>query len=194
MCHECVRTPFRPRVHGFPFSNSFPAGRATLTINLGVLSVHIGDAGKGLCGGMVFAAEDFRRSDRPIPRDRDSVYEYLCRRLLDSFNLPSAILKLYSWMLRPDRSRTVRSVPALTVRSAWPTVRRRLRDRGQPVALMLVKVQSANPFRLGENHQVLAYGYDRDPANGQVQLYVYDPNYPLVHSDDPPPAAPPRPY
>jgi hypothetical protein len=39
-----------------------------------------------------------------------------------------------------------------------------------------VKVKSLDPFQLGENHQVLAYGYDLD--GGRLTLHIYDPNWP----------------
>jgi hypothetical protein len=55
----------------------------------------------------------------------------------------------------------------------WPAVKVLL-DRGQPATLGVVTVASANPFLLGHNHQVLAYGYRE--AGAQVTLAVYDPN------------------
>ena len=181
LCLERVRTPFCPRAHGFPFPNSFPPGRPTLIVDLGVMKLKIGDARKGLCGGMIFAAEDYRRCNRPVPNSLEDtgVYDYVCRRLRASFNLPSGVAKLYAWMAKPDRD-----IPSLTVLREWPAVRTRIRDRGEPATLMLVKVQSWNPFRLGENHQALAYGYDRDPRSGEVALYIYDPNYPLLRPED----------
>jgi hypothetical protein len=49
-----------------------------------------------------------------------------------------------------------------------------LLDRGQPAALGVVTLASANPLLLGHNHQVLAYDYRRDGT--QVTVAVYDPN------------------
>jgi hypothetical protein len=42
----------------------------------------------------------------------------------------------------------------------------------------LVLVESLNPFDLGKNHQVLAYGYDLDEDSGGLSVRVYDPNHP----------------
>jgi hypothetical protein len=49
-------------------------------------------------------------------------------------------------------------------------------DEGHPSPLGLVRIRSADPFDLKENHQVLAYGYDL--AGGDLTLRVYDPNRP----------------
>ncbi len=57
----------------------------------------------------------------------------------------------------------------------WPTIRAEI-DEGHPCPLGLVKVKSANPFDLKENHQVLAYGYDL--VGSSLTLHVYDPNEP----------------
>jgi hypothetical protein len=43
-------------------------------------------------------------------------------------------------------------------------------------------VRSANPARLGENHQVLAYGYHRQ--NDRVTIKLYDPNTDVAAADD----------
>ena len=39
-----------------------------------------------------------------------------------------------------------------------------------------MKVKSLDPFDLGENHQVLAYGYDL--IGDRLTLRIYDPNKP----------------
>jgi len=80
-----------------------------------------------------------------------------------------------------DFSRRIPGAPALrrrglrsrTIDRQWPRIRARL-DAGQPAALGVVTVASSNPFQLGHNHQVLAYGYAA--AGTGVTLYVYDPN------------------
>src|SRR5262249_32490181 len=38
--------------------------------------------------------------------------------------------------------------------------------------------RSANPWRLGGNHQALAYAYEVDERGREVKLAVYDPNHP----------------
>ena len=63
-----------------------------------------------------------------------------------------------------------------TVRREWPLVQAGL-DAGRPAALGLIRVRSRNPLRMGENHQVLAYGYELDEASGSLQIAIYDPNH-----------------
>ena len=180
-----VRTAFRPAAHGFVFPNCFPPGRPLFKLRTPLFTLPVGDASKGLCGGMVFAALDHLHDGSPVPADPDAagVYAYLARRLWASFNLPWGVTRIYQWMGRPDRARPGRgghaaaTVPYLTARREWPRVRASL-DRGDPAPLMLIKTPSRNPWRMGENHQVLATGYDEDPATGDVRIEVYEPNYP----------------
>jgi len=58
-------------------------------------------------------------------------------------------------------------------RDQWPRVKVDI-DRGHPSPLGLVRVKSWNPLDLKFNHQVLAYGYERE--DDLVTLRVYDPN------------------
>jgi hypothetical protein len=64
-------------------------------------------------------------------------------------------------------------VATRTIAAQWPEIRADL-DRGAPAALGIVTVASANPVRLGLNHQVLAYGYIC--RGTEVMIRVYDPN------------------
>ena len=64
-------------------------------------------------------------------------------------------------------------------RPQWPRVRREL-DAGRLAALGLIRVPSRNPLRLGENHQVLAYGYGLDEPSGSLLIAIYDPNHPAA--------------
>ena len=43
---------------------------------------------------------------------------------------------------------------------------RRELDAGRLAALGLIRPRSRNPLRLGENHQVLAWGYGLDEPSG----------------------------
>jgi len=65
-----------PSADGFAFANAWPAAPA-VTVPLLVGSAGIGNAARGLCGGMVFAA-------------------------LDYWHLPAGVARYYRWMLRPD--------------------------------------------------------------------------------------------
>jgi hypothetical protein len=151
-------------------------------LDLGFRQVGIGDSCRGICGGMVFAAEDYRRGGRVVPRNLDEagVSTHIGRRLIESFNILRFVpLRIVNWMLRSDRY-----VLGRTVRWEWPRIQRKLRDHAEPVSLMLIKVGGLKLHKIGVNHQVLAYGYDEDPQTGQVVLHVYDPNHPVIRPED----------
>jgi hypothetical protein len=57
----------------------------------------------------------------------------------------------------------------------WPAIKAEL-DAGHPVCLGLVLVRTTDVLQLGQNHQVLAYGYEQHGTN--VTINVYDPNAP----------------
>jgi hypothetical protein len=165
---------FSPSRCGFRFDNNFPSQplfRVPLT------GLWIGNASRGLCGGMVFAACDyFARGwlppdDVEPPAYGSPLFRYLVHRLFESFRLPWGPLRYYRWMGSRDDV-LLRS----TVQREWPRVRREL-DAGRLAALGLIRVHSRDPLRLGENHQVLSYGYDLHEKSGSLQLAIYDPSY-----------------
>lgn len=177
---------FLPSEHGFAFTNSWPSAPAIeIPTRLGTLA--IGNASRGLCGGMVFAALDYWHAGiRPPaeqPEPGSPLYRYVVRRLIESWHLPGGAARYYQWMNLPDgntpvyvRGRHVhtrRGVSWRTIAAGWPGIRASL-DRGVPVPLGLVTVASANPLQLGHNHQALAFGYAL--SGSQVTLRVYDPN------------------
>ena len=139
--------------------------------------IGIGNAAAGLCGGMVFAARDFFERGCPPPDDREPpghgspLFSYLVRRLFQSFHLPWGPLRYYRWMVAGDDL-----LLRHTIRREWPRVRREL-DAGRLTPLGLIRTRSRNPLRMGENHQVLAYGYGLDEPSGSLLLAVYDPNH-----------------
>jgi hypothetical protein len=172
---------FLPSVHGFAFSNAWPSGPA-VSIPLGFGSLGIGNAARGLCGGMVFAALDYWHAGISPPAERPGqgspLFRFIVRRLVDSWRLPAGVARYYRWMLLPDRDDRARrrarpGVASRTTRLHWPAVKGLL-DAGTPAALGVVTVASANPLLLGGNHQVLAYRYLAEGT--QVILHVYDPN------------------
>src|SRR5215472_8497851 len=162
---------FVPSDHAFAFANDWPAGPA-VTVPLLIGSVGIGNAARGLCGGMVFAALDYWHAGVVPPAGRPDpgtpLFRYIVRRLVTSWRIPAGVARYYRWMRRSDADLARRSI----VRQ-WPAVRASL-DAGVPAALGVVTVASANPLLLGANHQVLAYGYST--AGTEVILRVYDPN------------------
>jgi hypothetical protein len=183
---EHTTTAFMPSAHGFAFDNSWPTGPA-VSIPLGVGSLGIGNAGRGLCGGMVFAALDYWHAGIAPPAERPKagtpLFRFIVRRLVDSWRVPVGVAVYYRWMLLSDDDRLGRAgrrtrarragVARRTTARHWPAVRAML-DAGVPAALGVVTVASANPLLLGVNHQVLAYGYET--AGSKVTVHVYDPN------------------
>jgi hypothetical protein len=178
-------TGFVPSVNGFAFDNAFP-NEPAVTIDLGVARIPFGNAANGLCGGMVFAALDYwyqgtRPPQEPTPpRPGTPYFRYLLRRLIDSWHLPTGALTYLALMnpAYPDRDRrigplTVRGRGGRMLTREWPAVRAAL-DAGRPCPLGLVTVRSANPLLVGNNHQLLAYGYEQDDS--VVRIAAYDPN------------------
>ncbi len=138
---------------------------------------------------MAFAARDYFEAERSPPDDtvapgEGPLFDYLCDRLFDSFDLPSGparYLELMSPVL-PDGESIWSRVGLLphgrawqTIRGEWPKVRADI-DAGHPSPLGLIKVKSTDPRQLKQDHQVLAYGYDLD--DGILRLRLYDPNRP----------------
>jgi hypothetical protein len=174
---------FKPSTHGFHFANAFPHVPVLRIRFPGIGSLPIGDASNGLCGGMVFTVRDLFHANRPPPpetmppAEESDLYRYLVQRLFHSFRLPIGPLRYYQWMQLPDRDRgPLGGVMTRTIQE-WPRVQREI-DEGSPAPLGLVRLRSANPFLMGKNHQVLAYGYQLEAATGQLSLQLYDPNYP----------------
>jgi hypothetical protein len=180
---------FTPSTSGFRFPNSFPKVPVRHIGIPGVVSVPIGDASNGLCGGMVFAARDYFEAGQTPPVDttppgEGPLFDYLVDRLFDSFDLPwgpgrylalmSPVLAdgetLLSWLGVGPHGRSWQMVD-----DEWPKVRGDI-DSGHPSPIGLVTLKSTNPFDLKENHQVLACGYQLD--GDQVSLNLYDPNQP----------------
>lgn len=171
---------FVPSKHGFRFANRWPAQPLFSFGYRNLLRISVGDASNGLCGGMVFAACDFFLDHVEPPPDEEPpaagspLFRYLRRRLFDSFHLPWGVLQYYSWMSHADGRG---SLAERTMRVTWPRAQAAI-DAGRPAPLGLIRVHSRHPARLGQNHQVLAYGYDWDDAAGTLRVALYDPNHP----------------
>jgi len=174
---------FLPTRNGLRFANVWPSEPAIELSVPGIGTVGIGNAGNGLCGGMVFTVRDVFQAglpplEDPRPPRGSPLFAYIVRRLIDSFNLPGGVLKYFEWMNTADGDTdlwmvTRRGVAWRTIRREWPLVRKDL-DDGLLCPLGLVTARSSNPMDLGRNHQALAYGYEL--AGEQLTLHVYDPN------------------
>ncbi len=181
-----TRTRFLPSRDGFAFSNSWPDEPA-IRIPTPFGQIGIGNAARGLCGGMVFGALDYWHAGTPPPASRPApgspLFRFIVRRLIQSWRIPAGVARYYYWMTLPDADTSLRLVAPVvlprrglrtrSITGHWPRIRALL-DAGQPAALGVVTVASPNPLQLGHNHQVLAYGYAT--AGTKITLHVYDPN------------------
>jgi hypothetical protein len=182
-----MATSFLPSRHGFGFDNAWPTQPAVV-VPTPFGDINLGRANAGLCGGMVFAALDFWNAKaapptaRPAPRS--PLYEFIVRRLIDSWQAPAGVARYFEWMGLPDADGTAlqlfgrpiltqRGLAWRTITGEWPRIRLDL-DRGVPVPLGVVTVSSRQPRDLAQNHQILAYGHRT--AGSRVTLLVYDPN------------------
>ena len=181
---------FLPSTTGFKFANSFP-NTPLKNIDVGVASIPIGNASNGLCGGMIYTVRDYYEAGQEPPQDTnpprgegDPLFDYIVDRLFDSFDLPNGPTIYYKLMepLYPDTDENILNPVGLAggrawvmAREEWPKIKSDI-DSGHPSSIGLIQVKSLNPFDLGQNHQVLVYGYELSGSN--VTLHVYDPNYP----------------
>ena len=181
-------TGFMPSINAFHFTNSFPHA-ADLQINVLGQNVAIGDSANGLCGGMVFAIRDIFEAGMLPPPDTTPpaggpLFDFIARRLFDSFELPGGPLH-YLHLMNPalpdhetwfsEAGLAPRGRAWTTIVDEWPKVRAGLDgNRLMPLALNLIK--SLNPGDMGNNHQVLCWGYDLD--GDDLSILIYDPNCP----------------
>lgn len=173
-------TDFIPSKHGFHFNNSF----ANHVFDIGIASWTT----YGLCGGMSFTSLDYYFAGMPIPThvgsdfpngstppENSALYKYIYDRLMDSFKANGS--KFVSWTEKLDHSTWVwgKGVPELTKTEELPTLFQRIQS-GQPVVLGLISATGIS--EIGNNHQVVAYGYELNEVNGDVIVYIYDNNNP----------------
>jgi hypothetical protein len=175
-----VRTvAFDPVVHGFAFPNAFVDVFVALPNGMKLQTA-------GRCGGMAYAALDYWYADTPAPRFGSALWapsrvppdghwlaDAIRRRLFDSFRVGSAV-QFVTWTLAPDEARVVRGVTRWTKEDQFPQVVAAI-EAGRPVPLGLISARRLD--RIGDNHQVVAYGYDRG-ADGTLTVVVCDNNSP----------------
>lgn len=176
---------FLPSTSGLHFANFYPhEPELTVSLPLGK-TLPIGDAANGLCGGMAFAVADFHEANQSVPPDTQpptagsALYQFIVKRLFDSFNGPLGIGRYLELMepAFPDVGLGF-GLPgraSVMLHDEWPRIKSTL-DTGHPAPLGLIKVKSDQPQDLGKNHQVLAYGYDLHGTD--LTIWLYDPNYP----------------
>ncbi len=167
---------FLPSVNGLHFANHFPPGP---TVRFGPFAprpLGIGDASKGLCGGMAWLVRERFESGAPIPPDVEPpangspLFQALVRRQVRSLEWLRTPLGFW-WMGAFGGERIARR----TREREWPRVRSTV-DAGRLAMLGLVRSKGINPLKLTHNHQVLCYGYEI--MDGTTRLRIYDPNWP----------------
>jgi hypothetical protein len=175
---------FLPSVSAFRFTNSFAAN--TLRSIPGISNTPV-PASYGMCGGMAFAARDYFESGRPLPPDEvppssGALHDYLWHRLEDSFNLPGGAAQ-WAALMNPDLPDHETDLSRIglaphgrawvMIKEEWPKIQDDL-DHGRLSPIGLVWLKSYNLFDVFNNHQVLAYAYER--VGDDVWIFVYDPN------------------
>jgi hypothetical protein len=182
---------FLPSTHGLPFPNAWPHV-PPWTIDVLGQKIPFADAANGLCAGMTFTVRDLFEKGAPPPSGGDApgsgpLFDYVAKRMLDSFALadvPAPAIVYLHWMsprvpdseslwtrlrlLPPSREREM-------IETQLPKVQADL-DGGTLSTLALIAVKSLDPFQLGQNHAVLAYGYEH--SADEVDIAIYDPNHP----------------
>lgn len=182
-----MRVNFNATEHGFAFSNSF----VNALLQIPALGVDI--TTRGRCGGMAAAAMDYWHarlavpSDGSLPQDGTVLADYVYSRLMDTFVDNGAKFIQYATSLDHPTWLRGKGVARMTREDELPRLRAQL-DRGQPVLLGLTQARSVD--RLGDDHQVVAYGYEQ--GSRYTTVFVYDNNNPgaevrlrLTTVDDP---------
>lgn len=170
------RTTFNPAVHGFKFANSF----SVEVVNDIRMS--------GFCGGMTFAALDYFKAGKLVPKQSyrpaagTPLYDYIWGRQRTS--VIDHIDKWTELFVNPFGSRTAEFFN-------WglqgygggrlEELKREI-DKGNPVPISLFKNGNGGA---GPHHQVLAIGYKGGRYKGDLkdfkedlEILVYDCNYP----------------
>lgn len=178
---------YLPSTAGLRFGNSFASVPLRTFSFLGI-DIPIGRASNGLCGGMCYAARDYFEAGSAPPADltppvEGPLFDYLVDRLFDSFNLPLGPARYLRYMnpaLRDGESffsllgLASRGRAWVMLRQEWPKIKAEI-DVGRPTPIGLVTVKSRDPMQLGQNHVVLAYGYEA--VGAVLRIRVYDPNF-----------------
>jgi hypothetical protein len=169
------RTDFIPETHGFNFVNNFKVKPDFLGVDLGPWEM-------GFCGGMCAGAlHRFKKgigvpTNTVAPLDGTPLHEELMRRQIAAMS-PEMLPVMYDWQSAPDVPTPMRKTSiSKRTKNEWPKLQLML-DNMRPAILILIRSSGyfGNPTR---NHQVLAVGYDFDPATRDLVVHTYDPNKP----------------
>jgi hypothetical protein len=173
---------FVPSTNGLHYANFWP-NEPDLKVPIPGGTIPIGNASNGLCGGMAFVVRDLFEAHRLPPATTTNpsgdspAFNYIVKRLFDSFNIPGGVAQYFEWMNLPTHDTMIgpSGTSHRTIEDEMPKLRATI-DSGHPCPIGLVCIHSANPMDMGQNHQVLAYGYeDQGPT---TTVWVYDSNHP----------------
>jgi len=182
-----VRVPeFLPSRNGLHFTNSWPSEP---NYNLSFLgqNVPLGNASKGLCGGMAYTVNDLyqaRLLPPPAtanPAEGTPLFNYIVARLTNSFD-EADVTHYLQWIQLPDGDEFFEhGVAWHEITEEWPMIKQDL-DSGVPSPLGLVSGHQpplvgflTGIQNLGDCHQVLAWGYDLNGSD--LTIHIYDPDY-----------------
>ncbi|MCA8969250.1 MAG: VCBS repeat-containing protein [Planctomycetes bacterium] len=177
--------PFRPSIHGMPFTNG---GGWNVPLQIKVGGKTFGWTVEwGFCGGLCYlAADDYYTSNwrprtDPKPPTHSGLWDLLYKRQVDSLN-QAGWAKIYYWQQRPLSGSATNPIHSMrqAVPGEWGMIKDKI-DAGELAQVCEISVYGANE-NPGKNHQTLAYGYRHFPSTGRVELNIYDPNYP--NADD----------
>ena len=182
-----MRVNFTAAEHGFAFANSF----TNHVVRIPALGIDI--TTKGRCGGMAAAALDHWHAGLAMPessylrQDGSLVGDYVYSRLIDTMIDNGAKFVHYATSLDHPTWLRGKGVSRMVREDQLPLLKARL-DAGQPQLLGLTQARSVT--ELGNDHQVVAYGYREDAR--YTYVYVWDNRTPgrevtlkLTTSDDP---------
>lgn len=182
-----MRVNFNAVEHGFAFSNSFVNNVLTIP------SLGIKVTTKGRCGGMAAAALDYWHAglavpaSTSLPQDGTLLADYVYRRLMDTFVDNGAKFVHYATSLDHPTWLRGKGVARMTREDELPRLRNAI-SAGCPVLLGLTAARDVT--QIGNDHQVVAHGYDQDAR--YTYVHVYDNNNPrqevtlkLTTVDDP---------
>jgi hypothetical protein len=167
---------FLPSRHGFRLANRWPSGPARAW-HRGLVHLGIGDVGRGLCGGMAFAAADrFVRGEEGAAEDAPPpfgtpLFTEVVDRQFDSFGTLFIVPARFALAAFAGEKRRLRH----TVRVALPEIRASI-DSGRLAMVGLVRRDGFAFTAPDFGHQVVAYRYEA--ARDRVSIGVYDPNHP----------------
>ena len=179
---------FLPSQNAFRFDNSHWPNVPNYTISIFNCDITIGNAGSGLCGGMVFAVRDIFEAHQPAPGAESPpepgtpLFNYIVAGLTRTFTFGN-VSRYIDWIQSSDAStQGSKGICWHEIMEEWPLVKADI-DAGLLSPLGLVHGQEraglgyVTGFKhLASCHQVLAWGYDM--TDTLLTLHIYDPNYP----------------